>query len=145
ESLDLVTIDVEPLSDQESRQLATTLLNEADPGLVDQAAAVACESAGNPFFLRELVRHVATSGAASAGGDIQTAFALDEILFKRASSLPGDARRLLEVVAVAGRLLLQSEAFEAAELTADRAGALALLRSEHLLRSTGSADLLLLE
>src|SRR5258708_10339156 len=119
-------------------------MNDADPGLVEQAAAVARESTGNPFFLRELVRHVATSGPAATGNG-PAALALDEILFKRASSLPGDARRLLEVVAVAGRLLQQSEAFDAADLAADRAGGIALVRSEHLLRSSGSAELLLLE
>ncbi len=134
------TVEVEPLSAQESRELALALLGPTAEELLENADTIARESGGNPFFLHELARQVASQGEAPAPTQGKRAVALDELIFWRAQSLPENARRLLEVVAVAGRPLAQPEAFQAAELARDHAGVLALLRSEHLLRTTGAGD-----
>ena len=63
---------------------------------------------------------------------------LEEILSERIVRLPDAARRLLEVLAVAGRPLRAPLARQAAEIGKDEGGALALLFSRHLVRSRSS-------
>ena len=59
--LDVRELSVEPLDSSETRTLANTLLGEAAlaPGREALVDAIARESAGNPFFVAELVRYVA--------------------------------------------------------------------------------------
>ena len=54
---------------------------------------------------------LAASGASPASGEI----ALDDVLLARIHALPEAARRLLEIIAVAGRPILQAVALKAAE------------------------------
>src|SRR6185369_5347354 len=99
------------------------------------------------FFVSELVRHVQAGAelddrdgaAGDAGGREAT---LGEFLRARLERLPPEARRLLEVVSVAGTPVQQVLARQAAELSPDgasgRDGAatIALLRAGHLVRTT---------
>src|SRR5690606_30842572 len=63
--------------------------------------------------------------------------ALDEVLWERIEQLPDEPRRLLEIAAVAGQPLKQAAACQAAGVVGGEFAALHLLRSSHLLRSTG--------
>jgi eukaryotic-like serine/threonine-protein kinase len=120
---------VEELPVTEACELALTLL-EANPSIPSsQADAIARESAGNPFFIGELVRSGRPGGAAT----------LDEMVRARVLGLPEAARRLLEVVAVAGQPL-EAEVADSAAGTGDDAGALTVLRAGHLVRARGSAE-----
>src|SRR5207245_1901749 len=75
-------LGLEPLTPEEGRELALTLLDESDADAAARAEAIARESGGNPFFLQELARYVRQSGpdpsgrGTSQGGDVS----LDEVL-----------------------------------------------------------------
>ena len=77
------------------------------------------ESAGNPFFVAELVRHVQSDDVPAGDGLVEpgpapfreasateshsTAIALDDVLWARIRRLPEEARRVLEIIAVSGQ------------------------------------------
>ncbi len=64
---------------------------------------------------------------------------LDEVLWTRIKRQPEDALRLLGLVAVSGRPITQSLAFQASDLGAGERVALASLRSARLIRCLGQA------
>jgi hypothetical protein len=124
-------LSVEPLNNEEARALALDLLAGA-PDAAARAEDVARESGGSPFFVRQLAQFL-RGGAVLAGGVV----ALDDVLWQQVAGLPAAARRLLEIVTVSGRPLRQRDAYRAAELAADDRAALAVLRVNHYVRSTG--------
>jgi serine/threonine protein kinase len=128
---------VEPLSPEEGRELALVLLGEDDAAAQDRAAAVARESGGNPFFVYELVQHLGRAGDDT--GPL-AAPALPDVLWGRVERLPEAQRQLVEVIAVAGWPVPQTEACRAAGWDAGDLTALAYLRADRLLRRTGTAE-----
>ncbi len=104
-------VAVTPLSESEARELALTQLTAGQPSAADEPAtqaraeAIARESLGSPFFVHELVQHVQVPVSAPEGPSAAHAVRLDEVLWARVQRLPGPVRRLLEVVAVAGKPL----------------------------------------
>ena len=138
-ALDQHQISVDPLTHEEACELALTLLGRRDAASQTQAETIARESGGNPFFVHELVQCVDASldVVESRNGD---SLALDEILWSRIQSLPDEPRHLLEVIAVSGQPLRRSDACQTANLRLDEHGAMALLRSGRLIRTSGSAD-----
>ena len=111
-----------PLEEADARELVSALLPGADPL---RAARVAREAAGVPLFVTELV----------AQGHTATA-SFEEMLLSRAARLDTGARRLLEVVSVAGGPVEAGCALRAAG-AGDAFGALAALRAGRLVRSSG--------
>ena len=99
---------------------------------------VATESGGNPLFIDELVRHI-QSGEPIDRWEAIGQLDLDEVLWTRIQRQPEDAQRLLGLVAVSGRPIRQSLAFQASELGAGARVALASLRSARLIRCLGQA------
>jgi hypothetical protein len=116
-------VAVEELTPEEARQLAAALLESYPSALSAQADAIARESAGNPFFIDELIRF----------GRVGAEATIDAMVRSRVLQLPEPARRLLEVVAVAGQPLDADIADAAAELGGED-GALAVLRAGRLVR-----------
>jgi serine/threonine protein kinase/tetratricopeptide (TPR) repeat protein len=107
------------LAAPDARALAGQLL--ADAGADAQfAELVATESGGNPLFLGELVRYVATGAEARAVG-------LDAIVRARLDALPAPARLLAEVIAVAAWPVPRPIAAAAAGLADDAAAVDALV------------------
>jgi hypothetical protein len=99
-------VDVGPLPPAESLDLARQLLDErAREG--GRAEALASEAAGSPIFLQELVRFErARAGAeAPSAAPARPASTLEELLQSRVVALPEPSRRLLALLAVAGRPL----------------------------------------
>jgi eukaryotic-like serine/threonine-protein kinase len=126
-------LTVDALDPVEARNLARALLGpNASAGQVE---AIACESAGNPLFIQELVQHLHREDAVPA-----PALTLDQVLWTRVERLPPEERRLLEVVAVAGRPLNLTLARQAAELETEERVVAARLRAARLLRGSGSAE-----
>ncbi|MBK9035612.1 MAG: AAA family ATPase [Myxococcales bacterium] len=125
-------MQVQPLDEGEAQALAKQLLARSSVS-ASRAADIAREAGGHPFFIDELVRFAQTGGGEQASG-----LRLDEALLARVAALPVDARTLIEVAAVAGGPLRQASAARAASLApAEFAAALALLRAERLLRTSG--------
>ncbi len=141
-TLDRRELTVGELTAAEARQLALTLLGPGEEDTVPgsgPADAIARESRGNPFFLYELVKafQAATEPAERrAAGAIN----LDQVLWTRIQRLPDEARKLLEVLAVAGRPLAQASAARAAGLEQEERALLSLLRTSHLVRGTGAGQ-----
>jgi len=115
------------LAADEAQALATELLGAApDAG---RAQAIARESQGNPFLIDALARF---------GSDELSGTLLDEMIRRRVAELAEPARRLLTVVAVAGRPIDLGAAFHAAALDHEGDAALAALRAVHFVRTRRS-------
>lgn len=134
---DVRELMVGPLVHREARALARVLLaGEAEGGAAEQ---IATESGGSPLFVHELARHVRTRNPADAALGAPGYISLHQVLTARLARLAPDARRLLESIAVAGRPIPQSTVCYAAEIE-HGAQLLAVLRSEHLIRSRAAID-----
>lgn len=138
DGLHVTELGIERLDEPAARALARQLLGaQATPHLVSM---IVVEAAGNPFFLSELARFAADGGggwsdrAERDGGPHLT---LDDVVGWRTRSLPGEARRLLEVLTVAGQPMPLSLGEQAAGLGPLERNAESTLRSRRLVRSTG--------
>ncbi len=104
-TVDQRALDVDRLNARAARELARLHLGDrADDA---EAARIADESQGNPFFVEELARHVRE---ARPGAGVS----LHEALRSRLVALPDPAARLLSVIAVAARPIAQMVAMRAA-------------------------------
>jgi serine/threonine protein kinase len=129
---DVRHLSVGELSASEAEQLANTLLGpDAESA---QAASIARGSGGSPFFIDELVRF----DQAGVERPQEKQADLDEIVRERVRRLPDEARRLLEVVAVAGQPVELAVAGDAAALSSVTKSA-SLLRDVRLVRTRASS------
>lgn len=118
-------VTLSPLSDAEARALAGELLRGGDPR---SAAEIAAEAGGNPFFIAELALRAAASRVPT----------LDELVQERVERVDAEARRILELAAVAAAPLHQRVIAEAAALPAsDFARLVDDLRADRLVRTGG--------
>jgi serine/threonine protein kinase len=139
-------VKVEPLTQAEAGELAQGLLTQAGADAPGRAELIARESGGNPFFVYELVQYFLAQPGDSTASEHQGPLRLGEVLWTRIGRLPDRTRRLLEVVAVAGRPLPVTEASAAAGWEGDDWNALTSLCAGPLLpllRRTGPKESLL--
>ena len=139
EAPDVREIALDPLSTDDAETLAAVLLGDPRPESRELARSIAKATRGNPYFIDELVR----TGQASSGGEEEALHAPEEatlegLIRARAARLPDEARRLLEVVAVAGGPIDRHVAKTAASLDGEGAQALALLQTARLVRPRAS-------
>jgi hypothetical protein len=125
------------LSDDETRRLVLSRLGENSPEAEKYAEALVAEARGNPFFIDELVRYILVGAAPDDGN---ASISLEEAIFARIDQLAGYARRLLELVAIAGRPMEQSVIADAADLGVRYTAVIARLRAGCLIRTRGTAD-----
>jgi hypothetical protein len=134
QAIDRRDLPVAPLTEAETRELVLLLLGS---GAEASAAEVARESAGNPFFITELVQEIQSGGhSAAKEGEIT----LERLIQARVGRLPEGAQRLLEVVAVSGRPLRDAEACRAAGVGADARTLVARLEAARFVRGTGLSE-----
>jgi hypothetical protein len=127
-------IEVGRLPADQAKALATILLGYASARTTASAGQIAEEADGHPLFIDELVRHAALSEGGPA-----LHVRLDDALRSRLEALPAAARRVLELVAVAGKPVPQEVVLRAAAVDpVEAARAFGLLRIDHLVQSTGS-------
>jgi len=105
-------IKLRPLSDQDSRQLVSNLLEVRDlpPAIVQ---AILTKAEGNPFFMEEIIHSLIDSGAiVRDNGSCRTTSLMEEItvpdtlqgvIMARLDRLDDEPRRLLQMAAVIGR------------------------------------------
>jgi len=123
---DIREIRVGPLLTGEAQSLARALLPPPDAAL---ASRIAREADGNPLFVAELARHPSPDRVT-----------LEEMLLARVAQLPPTARRLLEVIAVAGKPIEAASALEAISRPGDGLVALSMLRAARLVRAGSSGE-----
>jgi len=132
------SLEVGPLTSDEAKQLASTLLEKLGDHETEHTASIARESAGNPYLITEIARHVlARSGVPEPGSPLDGGISLQEMIWSRIQRLPVEPRILLEVVAVGGQPVSQKSAYAASRLDVKEHAALAVLRSERLVRGSG--------
>jgi hypothetical protein len=136
-------VEVSDLSPSEARDLALSLLEPDTPDRDAVAESVARESGGNPYFLNELVRYVRDVGriervAGDVGSGDETL--LDRIIVERVAAFPEKARRMLDLLAVAGRPIELGALRQAAWIHGEEFVLVDQLRLSHLVRSRGSND-----
>jgi tetratricopeptide (TPR) repeat protein len=124
-------IFLDELTPEESEELARGLLG-GTRAAGEAAHAIAVESRGDPFFLYELVQAWQSEPAAPGA---EGALTLDALIRRRVSRLPEEARRLLELIAIAGEPVERSVALRAADLGSRGAGAITVLQANRLVRS----------
>jgi serine/threonine protein kinase len=132
----LKEVPLDELSIQESEVLVRALLPDATK---ERAAAIASEARGNAFFVTEISRFLSQEAPAEAPEDKSQVhrMKLDAIIGARVARLPEMPRRLLSIIAVAGQPVARAAVALAAygdKQETDEPHALALLRSEHLIR-----------
>jgi class 3 adenylate cyclase/tetratricopeptide (TPR) repeat protein len=109
------SIPLEPLEDEDSRELATQLLT----GLGEDAARLAETAGGNPLFIEELAASL-TEGATISTSELPTS--VRAIVSARLDALPPTERSLVLDASVMGRVfwrrVLEHLGWESAELSA---------------------------
>jgi eukaryotic-like serine/threonine-protein kinase len=107
-------IQLEPLSVEDGAALIRSLLASVPVGREAKVESLSREAAGSPFLLCEAARYI--KAFEHEAGEIK----VQDMLHRRTSDLADDARRVLELVSVAGepidqRVLLQAAGLQAAQ------------------------------
>jgi eukaryotic-like serine/threonine-protein kinase len=93
------------------------------------------EAGGSPFVLEQLARYVGVDRM-----DPVQAPTLAEMFATQLGGLSPDARRFLETLAICGRPMAPDLICDACGVARDRQSLVAMLRSSHLIRSSGSSE-----
>ena len=131
-SVAAVRVAVEALTPEDARELALSLLGSGQPEAERDADWIAKESGGSALFVYELVDYLKSGAATTSAPD------LDQVLRVRVGRLPELTRRLLEVIAVAGRPVRIEHAQAAAHLPPLDPQVVASLRAGRLVRTMGT-------
>ena len=126
---------LEPMTEDETRDVMASMIPAEARITPAERLALAREAGGNPFLLEQLAHYAA---AHEPGGDRRATLA--DMLQHRLHDSPDGARRFLDVLAVCGRPMPPELVYEAAGLAGDERPLVAILRSDHLLRHSGSAS-----
>ncbi|HEX2435653.1 MAG TPA: adenylate/guanylate cyclase domain-containing protein [Solirubrobacterales bacterium] len=136
------TISLEPLGDEETRELVGALLPRAGDGgngLTDIAPQVAERSGGNPLFAEEMINRIREEGAAAAD---TLPDSVHSVLAARLDSLEPIERHLLQHASVVGQTFWQGAlAGPANEEGADLADALGALQEKELIVTSAGSRL----
>ena len=130
-------IQLRELAKSEARELALALLAPSAP--LEQVDAIALESAGSPFFIDELARYARIEASAHAGPERIGETKLDSVIHARIARLPEDARRALQLVAVAGQPI-EIAILREASTPEIGPNAIGILRGNRLIRSRRTSD-----
>jgi hypothetical protein len=127
-------IEIGELPAEEARQLALALLAGEKRATPARAEAIARESRGNPYFIEELSRFTQGGAPDPSQADLAAEVTLNEVIAARVSRLSAAARRLLDVIAVAGQPIELDVAYRSAELEREGPRVMTDLRAAHLIR-----------
>ena len=124
-----------PIAQDDARDLVKILTGATAIG-DDEAGRIAREGNGNPFLIEQLAHHVATASPGAGPG-----VTLAEMLAARIAEVPVTGRAFLDTLALCARPVAPDLVFAASGLSGDARPLVALLRSAHLIRSTGPSGL----
>jgi eukaryotic-like serine/threonine-protein kinase len=126
------------LASEDARQLAHVLLAASGHVAADETAeSIAHESGGSPLLVEELARSVARGSTAPLAP--RGVVRLESVVAARMATLPADARRLLELLALCARPLPLTIVGDAAGLYEPLDDTIAALRTGRFVR-TGFRD-----
>jgi serine/threonine protein kinase len=125
---DVRTIDLEPLSFEQSCVISAEMLGKDPTG--QDVRAIALESGGNPHQIREMVRRVDSA-------DPRMMAELSEVVVAAIHALSPAPRSLLELLAVAGQPVSTELAIHAVVLGNEAFPAISTLRAHALINATG--------
>jgi len=133
---DAAVLGIDPLSRNDSLDMAHELLGEGGPMVARLAGSICRESGGNPLLVEELARFISTDEGSShsLSGDIS----LDQLLRAKLDRLPRGARVLAELIAVSGEPVAQRLVLAAVGPNVDGEATLATLRDKNIVRTRGS-------
>ncbi len=141
-SIEFRDLALKELSPSEAQELVLGLLGETSGTALALAETISRDSGGSPFFIDELVRYSRAlagfdqDGKRTISAEVEAALAnnmsLEKLILARLDLLPPEARRLLEVVAVAGQPVDLEAARQAAELGKEIQAAITVLRGASL-------------
>jgi hypothetical protein len=127
-------ISLEPMTEDEAHTMFASLL-PADAALTDRdKSRMTREAGGSPFVLEQLARYA--GGNRMERHQAPTFAAMFET---RLGALSVDARRFLETLAICGRPMAPELICEACGVARERQSLVAMLRSSHFIRSSGSS------
>jgi hypothetical protein len=138
-----VRLRLGPLHPDDARSLARQLC-PTQAAQDERIAGIAFESSGSPFLLCELARHFAASASPTAA-PAPSAMRLTDVVSQRVQQLAGPARRVLEIVSVAGRPLERSFALRVAGLGERGRTVVSRLAEACLVRSAIRSEEVLIE
>jgi len=130
-----VILSLGPLSDDEAQALALSVIPPCVPVSERDIQHIVRESNGNPFLLGQLARHVARHESAH-----ERMATFTDAFTERVRAISDAAQRYLRMLALCGRPMPPEIVHEACTLDGDDRQLVAQLRSEHLVRSSGSAQ-----
>ena len=132
-------VDLTPLDDQASRQLALALTEDRTDSAISFAASVAKEAGGNPYFVDALARLWQTSEHKEAL-HLSSSVSLLEVIYTWISSLSEIERKIVEIIAVAGHPMSEINLTKCEIFHSSIRESLRRLCTERLLKTIGSGD-----
>lgn len=130
-------IELKGLSEDDGSTLMRLLQTDRRPVTEERSREILQESAGSPLLLSELVRFATRTAGAGEIAKPTAGVLVSEMIRHRAETLSPTARRLLEVLSVAGEPVSRTLLYHAVEGAGeDPARETALLIRDHLVRLT---------
>jgi hypothetical protein len=126
---------LEPMTEAETWDVMASMLPAEGRVTPAERLALSREAGGSPFLLEQLAHYAAVHDAGGA-----RSATLADMLQHRLQESSDGAQRFLEVLAVCGRPMAPQVVYQAAGLAGDERPLVAILRSDHLLRHSGSAS-----
>ncbi len=127
-------LELGPLRADEAEALAESLIGQSSVGSQVSSQLIAMEGGGHPMLIAELVRYSIAMGSVG-----ERSIRVEDALWARITALDEVSRRLLALVAAAGGPVTHEALVAAmADELGDTSKAIARLRGQHLVRTTGS-------
>ncbi|MCA9068545.1 MAG: protein kinase, partial [Planctomycetaceae bacterium] len=126
--------ELKPFSLEQSIELVIEIVGENNETVQKRAKEIAEETSGNPFLIAELASCFDPQAGTSQPMHIE------EVVARKLTQLPPEARRLLDVVTVSGQALSFGEASHTAGHATVPLSTITRMRTERLLRVVGDVD-----
>jgi serine/threonine protein kinase/tetratricopeptide (TPR) repeat protein len=136
ERTNAISLPLSPLSDDEARTLVASVLPTNESVGAADTTRIVREAEGSPFFIEQLAQYI----HAHRGHAPTEEPTLAEMLDVRLHDLAPGAREFLETLSICGRPMDSVLVRDACGLTGDERPLVRMLRSAHLIRSSGSGD-----
>jgi tetratricopeptide (TPR) repeat protein/predicted Ser/Thr protein kinase len=129
-----VALPLEPMADDEATAVLASAIDVDSPFSNEDILTIAREAGGNPFLLRQLATYLA------AYRTRRSRMTFAEMLDERVRALPSEAQRFVQTLVICGRPMAPELICAACGIARERQSLVAMLRSSHFIRSSGSSE-----